>query len=132
MPAAIGPSPMPIAVRSTVIRYPGPIAVPVISGFYPVAVVRGQPRIENVIILLIRFRNLLALAAPLRFRLRLNNRLSLTLRQRYAARLRLITATFWNGDECCRQIIRRCSISNDQSVVVNAISDIQRTESCVG
>src|SRR3979411_2019748 len=117
---------MPIAIWSPVLCYAWPITVPIISGFYPVAFVRGQPRIENVIILLIRFRNLLAMAV----RLRLNNRLSLTLRQRSALRLHAISATFWNGDECCRQIIRGRSVSNDQSLVINAISDIQRIESC--
>jgi hypothetical protein len=101
-----------------------PKAVTIVTGLHPIAFVGGQPGVKDVIVLLIRFRTLLPLAA-----------IFLGWRARLAMSLRLlsgdprIAATFRRRDKCSGQVIGRCSVANDPPLVADAISDIQRSES---
>src|ERR1700675_3146462 len=103
-------------------------AVTVVTGFHPVAFVGGQPGIKDVIVLLIRFRNLLPLAAIF-LGLGRRARLATSLRLLSAFGDHLIAATFRRRDKRGGQVVGRCSVANDPPLVADAVSDIQRSES---
>src|ERR1700688_69937 len=103
---------MSVSVRSPIRRHPRPETVTVIAGLHPVAFIRGELRVKNVVVRIIRFGSL-----------------SVALRSRHSARLFPSTMTFRHRDERGGQVVSGRSVTNDPPVVIDGVSYIQGTKS---